>query len=60
MRTEQQQKLSPNFIPPKERPVQPGLSEFQPERPVVDVEVVTKLPGRIFVGRVDTTRGTIK
>ena len=60
MNEERKLEINTSFVPPRLRPVQPGLSDFEPDRPVVDIEVVTELPGRILVGRVDTTRGTIK
>jgi hypothetical protein len=49
-----------NFVAINERPVSPGLSEFHLNRPVAEGEYVQILPGRVHVGRVDTTKGTLK
>ena len=65
--------LNKNFIPVESRPVAPGLAEFHTRpnsdevngsaplltRPVEGAQVEV-LPGRIIVGRVDTTRQTLK
>jgi hypothetical protein len=64
MKTDRNAEINSNFVPPTERSVQPGVAHIHPEgQPVEDLtENVVRLPGpgRIVVGRVDTTRQTLK
>jgi hypothetical protein len=51
---------SKRFVPPQERLVQPGLADLHEGRPVANGNNVRELPSGILVGRVDTTRQTLK
>jgi hypothetical protein len=53
-------KINSDFISPQERMIQLGLVNEQEDRPIVRGENFSVEPGRVTVGRIDTTRKTLK